>query len=333
MKSNSLHNLTIAIVTRNRPRQLHACLRSLHQQEMPPLQTIIVDNDISQSAYTVYYQWKDLVKGLRYHLEKTPGISSARNAALKKCQTKYIAFIDDDCLLDTEWMRTAFKLIMDDSYDYFVGLTKPSSQKKLPLLFAEMNMKSNGKRSILEIHSPSRTEKNSLIYHQGLNTRNAIIKMDLVRKHQLTFDAIFNRFPIGGGEDSDFGYQLIYYGARDKFAPNLIVFHDEPNTIWKVTVKAFYRGITQCQALVKWGSPLTVVNLSIVSEWVTIVRNYRVHDLKNENDIELKIALFIYYRFIHFIGFNYMIRKIQKNKNVFGLYYYLKKFEVIKTDK
>ena len=45
------------------------------------------------------------VPNLHYHFEKTPGLSNARNVAIRKAQSEYIAFLDDDAIASKYWLE------------------------------------------------------------------------------------------------------------------------------------------------------------------------------------------------------------------------------------
>jgi glycosyltransferase involved in cell wall biosynthesis len=95
--------ITVAICTRNRPAGLSRLLRSLHQQEYPSLQVVVVDNapsdDRSRRVTDEHSQYLDLT----YVVEPRPGLSRARNRSIEVSDGEIIAWVDDDEECD-RWM-------------------------------------------------------------------------------------------------------------------------------------------------------------------------------------------------------------------------------------
>ncbi len=100
-------SLTVAICTRARPDVLSGCLRSV--LEIRPddasdprfFQLLVVDNDPSDS------KTEEVVASLRdvdYVREQLPGLDFARNRAVAEARGEYIAFLDDDVVVDRGWL-------------------------------------------------------------------------------------------------------------------------------------------------------------------------------------------------------------------------------------
>ena len=95
-------DLTIGIIS-HRPNHLKLCLASLNRQSLPAQKILVVKN-------------------------KHFSIPQLRNLALKKCTTKYLAFIDDDCLADSEWIKNAYLSIIKSKSTFVIGRTLPISK-------------------------------------------------------------------------------------------------------------------------------------------------------------------------------------------------------------
>lgn len=94
--------LTIAICTRNRPGHVARALDALAAQSDRDFDTLVVDQsddedlELSRRAATM--------TRLRVLRGSGRGLSRARNAATAQAQTDWIAFVDDDCLLEPDWV-------------------------------------------------------------------------------------------------------------------------------------------------------------------------------------------------------------------------------------
>jgi glycosyltransferase involved in cell wall biosynthesis len=95
--------ITVAICTRNRPEGLSRLLTSLHEQEYPSLQVVVVDNapsdDRSRSVAADHSPHLDLT----YVVEPRPGLSRARNRSIEVSDGEIIAWVDDDEVCD-RWL-------------------------------------------------------------------------------------------------------------------------------------------------------------------------------------------------------------------------------------
>lgn len=101
--------VTVCIVTRKRPDRLGRLLASLSAVDRPTdlrwTGTTVVDNDPARSAAEVI----DAVRhgfptGIDYIVEAEPGVSHARNTAVRSVATPYVAFIDDDMEPSPQWL-------------------------------------------------------------------------------------------------------------------------------------------------------------------------------------------------------------------------------------
>jgi GT2 family glycosyltransferase len=87
---------TVAVVvcTRDRPEQLERTLAALRRALRPGDELIIVD----QSARA--HEGRD---GARVIADRGPGLSRARNVAMRATGAEWLAFVDDDCRPEPDW--------------------------------------------------------------------------------------------------------------------------------------------------------------------------------------------------------------------------------------
>jgi len=124
VRADRLPTFTVAVCTRNRTADLVRCLAALAAVDYPGLDVIVVDNApatdeterIVRSAFPV----------VRYSREPAPGVSQARNRAIRDSHGEILAFVDDDVVVDRRWAR-AIAGIMTDSADVMAvtGLVAP----------------------------------------------------------------------------------------------------------------------------------------------------------------------------------------------------------------
>jgi glycosyltransferase involved in cell wall biosynthesis len=91
--------VSVIIPTFNRAAFLKSAIESVLNQTYNDFEIIIVDDNSSDTTYEVVGNFEDeRVKYIRHRENK--GVSAARNTAIKACNGKYIAFLDDD----DEWV-------------------------------------------------------------------------------------------------------------------------------------------------------------------------------------------------------------------------------------
>ena len=98
---------TVAICTRNRSRALERTLRSLAAAAVPPSlswEVLVVDNSSADETPRVIANASDALL-VRAVDERQIGLSHARNAAIREARGDYIVWIDDDVLVDAQWLR------------------------------------------------------------------------------------------------------------------------------------------------------------------------------------------------------------------------------------
>lgn len=100
---------SVVIATYKRPDDLAACLASLLSQSVLPLEVIVVDNDAQHGAQAVIRQYEARYSerriALRYEVSPKNSPSCARNLGVKLAQGDIVLFLDDDVILEKDYLR------------------------------------------------------------------------------------------------------------------------------------------------------------------------------------------------------------------------------------
>lgn len=113
---------TVAVCTRDRPDDLRRCLESLLAMPDDGQELIVVDNAPSDQ------RTRDLVAAfprVRYLREDRPGITAARNRAMREARGAVVAFTDDDAVVDPGWLRAIVRDFDDPLVACVTGLVMP----------------------------------------------------------------------------------------------------------------------------------------------------------------------------------------------------------------
>jgi glycosyltransferase involved in cell wall biosynthesis len=96
--------ISVAICTRNRAKQLARAVESVLPQLGSDTELLIVDNASTDETAQVAAALAARNPAVRVCRETTPGIPSARNAALRNARGRHILFFDDDELAEPGWL-------------------------------------------------------------------------------------------------------------------------------------------------------------------------------------------------------------------------------------
>jgi glycosyltransferase involved in cell wall biosynthesis len=112
---------TIVIPTRNRPADLSRCLDSIRIQSLLPDEVVIVDSsDPGKLA------WKDITsrfKNLKLiFLHTNPGVSLQKNAGIEASTGDIIFFLDDDIILDRDFLKEIHAIFECDRESRVAGI-------------------------------------------------------------------------------------------------------------------------------------------------------------------------------------------------------------------
>lgn len=237
--------ITLAIVTYRRPIKLARCLKSVSKQNRLPNQVLVIDNDSLGSARASI---DDYAKSLtiKYLIEPSPGASNARNRALFECNTHYLGFVDDDCILDNNWVKNAIKAISKSKKAYIVGQSVPLNKD---------NMYSTAqyyvyRRWFVKQINPLTNE----ISPQALDTKNVILNHETINKYHIVFDTRYSGYKSSGFEDSDFGMQLNQHKLRGIYESKMLIYHEETDTLTSTIKKAYQKGKLKYLYEQKWNA-------------------------------------------------------------------------------
>src|SRR6516164_3707008 len=102
--------ICVCIATHRRPQQLERLLASLiEQQESPPFEVVVVDNDAGRSAESIVANFQNRLS-LTYLVEPVRGLARVRNCAVAASTSKFLAFVDDDEWASPRWLAVLYRV-------------------------------------------------------------------------------------------------------------------------------------------------------------------------------------------------------------------------------
>lgn len=99
---------SVIVPTHNRPERLGECLESITRLEGDRDQVqVVVVNDGSSAQYGSIIARFERRLNLKYERQENRGPATARNRGAALADGRFLVFLDDDCTLPRNWLRTA----------------------------------------------------------------------------------------------------------------------------------------------------------------------------------------------------------------------------------
>jgi glycosyltransferase involved in cell wall biosynthesis len=213
--NNQSHSsLTVAICTKDRTENLARCLQSLlklqkpNSEGSPRFEILVVDNAPSDE------QTKVLVSSLQnvhYVQEPKPGLDFARNRALNEATGELLAFLDDDVVVDRNWIDGLMEAWAENpDATAFTGLVLPYELvTEAQILFEQ----GGGFRRGFEKIRYGQTLPGNPLHPCGAGIFGAGCNMAFRREILLKLggfdEALDTGTPLPGGGDLDIFYRVI----------------------------------------------------------------------------------------------------------------------------
>jgi len=233
-------SITVAIVTRNRAKDLEDCLASLSRQDAPPGALLIVDNASSDNTADVVRSFLPKLP-IRLVHESVVGFSAVYNRALREATTEWVAFIDSDCAADSRWYGEVVKAAhQNPQCAALLGPTCNHYGRNAYACAFQFSKDWYRWRAIKE---------GEIVDYDVLDSTNIVYNASLLRQNNIRFDDSL----VQGSEDVDVGFQILSKGLKAKAIGGMIVYHKEPRSLGAYFSKKFAQTASGITLLKKWG--------------------------------------------------------------------------------
>lgn len=209
--------IIIAICTYKRNEKLRLLLNSLYDMNIKKefnIRIIIVDNDADNNSIDSNFLKKYKEKySIDYIKESKKGISNARNRCIveaKKYYFDYFLFLDDDEIVDSDWLNKMIKCKINYDADVVRGsvITTYSNNIKTYIVksgFFDREIKKTGEKL------------------DSCACGNVLIGSNVILETGICFKEEYN---FSGGEDTDFFYEVLDNGYKIVWCQEGKVFED-----------------------------------------------------------------------------------------------------------
>lgn len=204
--------LTVALSTLDRPDALARCLRSLHEGSALPAEIVVVDQGGDRRVEAVIAEAGGALP-VRYVLDAGRGLGRSQNLAVSHAGSDRVAVLDDDCVADAEWVATMARTL--DEVDVAAGRVLPLGPD-VPGLYPVAS-----RTSVV----PRTFDRAALPWDVGSGNNFAF-----AREWYQRVGGCDERLGPGsrgrGAVDIDLFYRLVRAGARVRYEPDALVFHE-----------------------------------------------------------------------------------------------------------
>ncbi len=215
-------DLAVVVCTRERPKSLALCLRSLLACTVSPGEILVVDNapgtDDTRAVVAAF-------DGVRYVVEPRAGLSHARNAGVSSTTRRLIAFTDDDVEVTPSWTARVLQGLQEA--DALTGQVLPARlESEAQVTFEEaLGGFSQGYRPLrFDAEFMRATYKLGMpVWRIGAGA-NMAFRRDVIDRIGL-FDERLGAGASGCSEDSEWWYRLLLAGGTIRYEPRAVVRH------------------------------------------------------------------------------------------------------------
>ena len=232
--------VTITIQTYNNANVLEQALQSLaglHCPDDVDYEILVIDNNSNDGTAAVIERNRALLgPRLRSVFESKQGLSHARNRAIAEAGGEIIGFIDDDALVDRDWLVGHVQAYRDDEQTVAVGgrvlLRWPDEWSRPQWLSSELD----GYLSGVDLGR----ERQVMCYPRYPYGCNMSVKREVAQRIG-GFSVRLGRkkSSLISNEEKYFFYQIHQMGGRVVYAPAALVHHMVPMT--RLSRKFFLR--------------------------------------------------------------------------------------------
>jgi glycosyltransferase involved in cell wall biosynthesis len=222
--------ISATIATLDRPDALARCLDALLSGSVLPAEVVIVDqsqNDATQSVVEMRRRQKVPIVYIR---QARRGLSVSRNTALAQVSYSIVAVTDDDCLPDPGWISAiAHTFGAEPALDALTGRVLPLGPET-PDTYAVAVRESLSRQDFVGKTLP-------WIIGGG---NNFAVKRDWFERVGGCDEHLGVGSPGKAAEDVDLFYRLLREGAKIRYEPDVLVYHERTSKARRLATRWSY---------------------------------------------------------------------------------------------
>ncbi len=239
---------SVVVPTLNRPAKIQRCLKALAEQDHPNFEVIVIDDGSTDDTPETLAQIQHDLPNLKLTLlrnEEQMGANPSRNRAIRAASGCYVAFLDDDCIADTNWLTELERGFTHDNVAATTGLVDDQQPANVfELVF-------RGTHRLAKAGPARRLIAGNMAVRRDLLMR---LKWDIDRAEiQKTKDGAPDTSVSGRGDEEGIHLRLHAYGYELIATPQARVLHEHPYTCSSLFRQAQKGGRSAAKLVYKFG--------------------------------------------------------------------------------
>jgi GT2 family glycosyltransferase len=227
-------DLSVVIATLDRPDALARCLDALFAGSMLPGEIIVVDQSRDECTRDIFAGRETWPVPMTYVRQARRGLSASRNAGLAHATRACAAVTDDDCIPDCNWVAAlAAAFASPECPGAVTGRVLPHGPEQ-PGLYP-----------VSSRASTRRVDYSGPVGPWWVGTgANLAVRQDWLRRIGEYDERLGAGSPGSAGEDLDMIYRLLRAGARIRYEPDAVIYHERQTRERRIATRSSYgRGI------------------------------------------------------------------------------------------
>jgi len=215
--------ISLIICTRNRKKQLTACLKTLSRIDFPcsRWELILVDNGSSDQTSEVIATYKNALQNVKSCFEPIRGLARARNRGLSLASGDIIAFTDDDCYPEPNFLAQIALGFMDEAIDFVAGRV-------------ELYSKEDAEITALTLKNQVNFDPGIFIPTGAIHGANFAIRRRVMERIGGFDELLGSGTLFSSGEDIEFVARASAAGFRGVYLPGPCVLHHHGRKTFEV---------------------------------------------------------------------------------------------------
>jgi cellulose synthase/poly-beta-1,6-N-acetylglucosamine synthase-like glycosyltransferase len=213
--------ISVVIPAYNASEALTACLDALERQTVPREKyEIIVVNDGSGDAAVETIAHR---RGVTFLSQPQRGAAAARNLGAKQAQGEILLFTDDDCIPESNWVETMIAPLANQEVAGVCGVVhtrQPGLMPRFIQLEYDYRYRNVAKHRRIDFVNTGTAGYRKHIFMEGGGFREDLL----------------------GAEDTELSFRLASQGHKMVFAPEAIVYHSHPESVWEYARRKAHYG-------------------------------------------------------------------------------------------
>lgn len=128
-----MKKVTVILPVYNSEDYVGRCLDSILNQTYTDFEIMVINDGSKDSSYEILKKYKEKYPNkINLINQENKGVAKTRNESIKRANSEYIMFVDNDDYLDNDYIETYVKAIRKDDSDIVVGgFRRPNEEGKV----------------------------------------------------------------------------------------------------------------------------------------------------------------------------------------------------------